>query len=235
MKRVLMATMAAALTAGAAQAAEWPDTPAQLAGQWTFTPASEGPEVCRFTLGSEETIGGWTLDIPKSCEADFPAIVDAAAWSVDPTDGAIRITDSLRKLLVRFERVPIGGYGANDVNMSMDRYDPDAKPLTPEQVMTGVWKITGIGGGAQCSFRLTSDAAGKAGMISVQPGCGGEWARRSWARWTLRGKELVLYSRSNEPQIAFEQQDLFTYQRRNKVDESRGWHLDLLFFSKVID
>lgn len=230
--RVAVAALALVLAAGAATAADHPTDPKALVGEWTLSPMAEGPEVCNFTMDADSTDGGYTLHIPFSCYRDFD-VDDVTAWGVD-ADGAILFKDRRGRTLHRFDPVPVGGYGATEPGWSLDRREREQRPpMSQQELMSGVWRITGLGGASLCAFDLTSNAAGTAGTLKVKPGCSGEWATKTWSRWTLRKRELTLFNASGQPVVAFRQdEDRVTFERRDPIAEARGRITDLLFFAR---
>ena len=221
------------LLAGGVVAADQPRAPQDLAGAWTLSRMSEGPEVCHLTLSPDSTDGGLIVHIPFSCYKDFD-VEDVTAWGVDPADGAILFNDRRGRPLYRFDPVPAGGYGANAPGWSLDRREAPP-PRTPQQTMTGVWKMTGLGGRALCAFDLTSDARGLSGALRPREGCSGEWRGRGWTRWSLDGKELTLYGRERQVVVAFQRVDEVTFHKRDPIAEARGRTTDMLFFSREED
>ena len=64
MNLFLTAAVAALILASPVAAADWPDNPDQLGGTWTMDGLTEGSESCVMQLGVEETLGGWTINLP---------------------------------------------------------------------------------------------------------------------------------------------------------------------------
>ena len=239
MKRVLSAVVGAALVAFAvpASAAEWPDNPDQLGGTWSMDGLTEGSPSCSFQLGVNETSGGWTLHFPPSCRRAFP-VDKINAWRVDPADGAIVFLDAERNPVFEFERSADGAYVAHPEGrpgMVIAKGDPtEQRPPTPQEAMTGVWRISALGVAPLCSFDLTSDERGRSGTLTMRPGCGAEWRNRGWARWRLNGATISLLDGRGHEIISFKRLELFTFEKRASDDpySQRG---EIMFFGKVFD
>ena len=235
--RVILASLFAALAAGSAAAAEWPDTPAQLAGVWTIDGVTEGTSSCVFTMGAEEHLGGWTVNFPTRCKDAF-AMKDVIAWRVDPADGAIVFVGAQRQELIRFSRTADGAYVANPEGrpgMVISRGDPATRqPPSPQQAMTGAWKLSGLGGRPLCVFDLTSDEKGRNGKLVRREDCLGEWRGKDWDRWTVRGREIILWDRRGNPVMTLRRVDTFTFERAEEINAYRGVG-DMMFFGKILD
>lgn len=220
-----------------APAAAWPNNPDQLGGTWTLDGLTEGADSCSFQLSVYETIGGWTLNFPPSCKREFP-VGDITAWHVNPENGNIVFSNAERRTVFEFERTADGAYVAHpegQEGMVIAKGDPaDQRAPTPQEAMTGVWRISALGVAPLCSFNLTSDTRGRSGTMAVRPGCGTEWANRGWARWTLNGKTISLQDARGREIISFRQLELFTFEKRASDDpySQRG---EIMFFGKVFD
>lgn len=182
---------AAALLALAASPAAALEAPKDYAGPWTLSGVSEGDPVCKVKLGREMAIGGWSVELAKDCYGKFGLSEDIAAWTVYP-DGAIGFIDPLRKLVIRFEPVEIGGYvgdGPQGRPISLDR-EQKGRPPTEAERMSGTWMLTELGGKVICRYRMTSNKAGTAGTLKAEPGCPADWARVT--RWSTGGGKIHL-------------------------------------------
>ncbi len=102
---------------------------------------------------------------------------------------------------------------------------------TPQEIMSGPWRLSGLGGAPLCEFDLTSDARGREGTLAVKPGCMGEWRTREFARWTLRGKDLTLWDRRKRPIRSFRKVNAYTFEHREEMNEYMG-RGEMLFFGK---
>jgi len=235
--RVLLAALAAALALPAqALAADEADA---MAGVWSLTGLTEGAAVCIFTLGADETIGGWTIQFSDRCKRDFKLVADVAAWRVDPADGSIVFADATRREVARFGRTEDGAYVSPEdggAGLVIQRGDPTtARPPSPKEAMTGVWKLSGLGGRPLCTFDLTSDDKGRSGTLKYREDCSSEWRTKGWAKWTLRGKELTLWDARGQPLIAFKAGDNpFTFHKSEQVNQWMG-RGEMMFFGKVFD
>lgn len=223
------AILALATSVAQAQPAE------ELAGSWTLSLSAEPQTTCDVSLGADSTDGGDTLHIPFGCYRSFK-VRDVTAWTFDTADGAIVFNDRRGRPLYRF-KPDEGGFRSDEPGWRLRRRAPDPRAaMTPQQRMSGVWKMTGLGGRALCAFDMTSDAQGRSGELKARTeDCFGEWKGKTWARWTLRGKEMTLYGRGGQPILAFQQADEFTFQRRDLIAEARGRTTEMLFFSRDVD
>ena len=245
--RFLIAALAA-LTLTSAAAAQEPPLPLtdlppeklgpdQLGGTWSLDGLTEGSPSCSFQMGVHETIGGWTVNFPPNCRRLF-AVENIYAWHVNPETGAIVFSDVERHTVFEFERTVDGAYVANPEGkpgMVIARGDPaDQRPPTPQEAMTGTWRISALGVASLCAFDLTSDARGRAGTLKMRPGCTAEWRDRGWASWRLGGKEIDLLDARGREIISFKRVDAFTFQREPPASPyfQRG---EMMFFGKVFD
>ena len=243
--RLLSAAIAAVLLAAAPAAAQETPAPAapavlgpdQLGGTWSLDGLSEGDPSCSFQLGVAETIGGWTVNFPPNCRRTF-AVGSIVAWRVNPETGAIVFADAERNTVYSFERTADGAYVANPEGkpgMVMMQGDPaEQRPPTPQEAMTGVWRISALGVAALCAFDLTSDERGRSGTLTMRPGCGAEWRGKSWTRWRLSGKTISLLDARGDEIVAFRRVDTFTFEKRASDDpySQRG---EIMFFGKVFN
>jgi hypothetical protein len=239
MRLVLRAALAAVLASALpAAAADWPDSPDVLGGTWTMDGLTEGSNSCIFQLGVEETIGGWTINLPPSCKKEFP-VEAVTAWRINPDTGAIVFADAERHAVMEFERAGDGGYvahpgdGSDAQGIGIQKGDPaDRRAPTPQEAMTGTWRISALGVASLCSFDLTSDAKGKAGAVKVRPGCLSEWSTRGISHWALRGKVISLEDARGNAVLEFRRVDTFTFEHEGSDDpySRRG---ELMFFGKV--
>ena len=234
------AILIAAPITGPAAAADWPDSPDQLGGTWTMDGLTEGSESCVMQLGVEETIGGWTINLPPSCKRIF-AVGSVTAWRVNPETGAIVFADAERQTVFEFLRTADGAYvahpgdGSDGQGIVIQKGDPDdQRPPTPQEAMTGVWRISALGRASLCRFELTSDARGRSGAIRALPGCVSEWASRGFTRWAMHGKTISLLNARGEEILAFRRVDTFTFEKTASDDpySRRG---EMMFFGKVFD
>lgn len=238
MKLVLSAAIAAVLMSAApALAADGPDT---LGGTWTMDGLTEGSSSCVFQLGVEETIGGWTVNLPPPCRKAFP-VETVTAWRLNPDNGDIVFSDAERHAVVEFARTEDGSYvahpgdGSDGQGIVIQKGDPaDQHPPTPQEAMTGVWRMSALGVASLCSFDLTSDAKGKGGTIKVRPGCVSEWSSRGIVSWALRGKTISLQDARGNAVLEFKRVDLFTFEHQASDDpySRRG---EMMFFGKVFN
>ena len=229
----LAATFALPVTAALADDAD------RLAGVWSLSGLTEGSEVCVFTLGADETIGGWTIQFSERCKRDFPIVANVSAWRVDPSDGAIVFADPTRKPVVRFQKLEDGGWVSpqdTGAGLEISRGDPTAaRPPSPKEAMSGVWKLAGLGGRPLCTFDMTSDDKGRNGTLKRREDCASEWRNKDWTRWTLRGKELTLWNSRGQPVIAFKAGDTpFTFHKSEEVNQWMG-RGEMMFFGKVMN
>lgn len=245
MNLFLTAAVAAAILIGApiagpAVAADWPDNPDQLGGTWTMDGLTEGSGSCVMQLGVEETIGGWTVNLPPSCKRIF-AVGSVTAWRVNPETGAIVFADAERATVFEFQRTADGAYvahpgdGSDGQGIVIQKGDPDnQRTPTPQEAMTGVWRISALGRASLCSFDLTSDVRGRSGTIRARPGCVSEWASRGFSRWAMHGKTISLLDARGEEILQFKRVDTFTYEKTASDDpySRRG---EMMFFGKVFD
>lgn len=239
MMKLLSAVFGAVLVLAAAPAlaADWPDNPDQLGGTWTLDGLTEGSPSCSFQLGVNDTQGAWTLNFPPSCKREFP-VDNITAWRVDSTDGGIIFFDAERQPVFEFERTADGAYVANPADlpgMVIAKGDAaDQRPPTPQEAMTGVWRISALGVAPLCSFDLTSDVRGRAGTVTLRPGCGAEWRDRGWARWRLSGNTIYLLDGRDREILSFKRLELFTFEKRASDDpySQRG---EIMFFGKVFE
>jgi len=246
--RLLISVLTAALAAGAvpaiAQEAAPPPAavapgllgPDQLGGTWTLDGLTEGSASCSFQLGVNETIGGWTLNFPPSCRRAFP-VETIIAWRVNPETGSIVFSNAERHTVFEFERTADGAYVANPEGvpgMVIGQGDPaEQRPPTPQEAMTGTWRISALGVAGLCSFDLTSDARGRSGSVAMRPGCTAEWRDRGWARWRMDGKQISLLDGRGREIIDFKRVDLFTFERR-PPDNPYVQRGEIMFFGKVM-
>lgn len=183
-----LAVAAVALPAAALEA------PKDYAGKWTISGLSEGAEVCTVTLGAEQAIGGWSLDVPKDCFQKFGFSEDVAAWTVYQ-DGAIGFIDPLRKMLLKFEPVEIGGYVATPdegEGLSLDRFKPGGdKELTEQERMSGTWVLMSMGE-TLCEWSSKASKDGMMGAFVATGECRPEWAARKIGAWKRSKGRLLL-------------------------------------------
>lgn len=248
--RILGSILGAALMVFAAPAVAQPEAgtsvavvepgklgPDQLGGTWALDGLTDGSDSCSFQLGVNETIGGWTLNFPPSCRREFP-VETITAWHVNPANGAIVFSDAERNTVFEFERTADGAYVANPEGQEgmviAKGSAEDQRPPTPQEAMTGVWRISALGVAPLCSFNLTSDVRGRSGTISARPGCGAEWANRGWANWRLNGNVITLNDARGREILSFRRLELFTFEKRASDDpySQRG---EIMFFGKVFD
>jgi hypothetical protein len=232
------AVLTALALAAPVLAADWPDSPDSLAGTWTMEGLTEGSRSCVFQLGVNETIGGWTVNLPQTCRRAFH-VEAVTAWRVNPDNGAIVLSDAERQPVIQFERTGDGGYvahpgdGSDEEGVAIQRGDSgDQHPPTPQEAMTGSWRISALGAAHLCTFELTSDARGRSGQITVKPPCTSEWKGRGFTRWTMSGKTISLNDARGDSILEFRRVDTFTYERQNSDDpySRRG---EMMFFGKV--
>lgn len=166
--------------------------PVDHAGAYWISGVSEGAESCDVTLGTEPVIGGWSLELAKDCYTEFKLSRDIAAWTVG-ADGSVRFIDPLRKVLVSFEPVEIGGFVA-DIGgpepIALDRAVNEPE-LTEQDRMSGQWVVTRMGGDIQCRLASTSDQAGRKGKLTPGAGCKAPWS--SLTRWEAKGGRIQLF------------------------------------------
>jgi hypothetical protein len=239
MKRIILATVAMfALAAAPARAGDWPDTPDELGGTWTMDGLTEGSSSCVFQLGVEQTIGGWTIDLPPPCARAFP-VASVTAWRVNPDNGDIVLADAERHAVLSFSRTEDGAYvahpgdGSDDSGIAIHKGDAaDQHPPTPQEAMTGTWRVSALGAASLCTFELTSDARGRSGTLHMKPGCVSEWATRPFAKWTLHGKTISLEDARGDAILEFRRVDTFTFEHQASDDpySRRG---EMMFFGKA--
>lgn len=70
------------------------------AGIW-LVQDGDGTKSCPVTLGTDQTIGGYTVDVSKDCSKLFPVMDEIAAWYM-LDDGTIIFNDATRKERLRF-------------------------------------------------------------------------------------------------------------------------------------
>ena len=188
-------------------------------------------------MGAEQHLGGWTVDFPARCKTAF-GVKEVIAWRVDPADGAIVFIGGDRRELIRFSRTADGAYVANPEGkpgMVISKGDPaQQRAPSPKEAMTGVWKLSGLGGRPLCTFDLTSDERGLNGKLVRRDDCLGEWRMKDWDRWTIRRREIVLWDKRGNPLMTFRRVDTFTFERAEEINAYRGVG-DMLFFGKVLD
>ncbi|MBX7249810.1 MAG: protease inhibitor Inh/omp19 family protein [Caulobacteraceae bacterium] len=239
MKLNLLGAAAALLMAVPALAADWPDSPDALGGTWTMDGLTEGSDSCVFQLGVDETIGGWTINLPNTCKRSFPVLTAVTAWRVNPETGAIVLADAERHAVLEFERAADGGYvahpgdGSDATGLAIQKGDPaERHPPTPQEAMTGTWRISALGAAHLCTFELTSDAKGRSGQITVRQPCSSEWAGRPFTRWSISGKTISLNDARGNSILEFRRVDQFTFERTSSDDpySRRG---EMMFFGKV--
>lgn len=229
---------AAAQEAAAAPPADTaPLGPDQLGGTWSLDGLEEGTASCSFQLGVNETMGGWTVNFPPNCRRGFP-VADIVFWRVNPETGAIVFFDAERRTVFEFERAADGAYVANPEGrpgMVIAMGDPaERRAPTPQEAMTGTWRISALGVAALCAFDLTSDERGRSGAVTLRPGCTAEWRDRDWTGWRMNGKEIALLDRRGREIIAFRRVDAFTYEKR-PPDNPYVQRGEIMFFGKVME
>lgn len=188
-RRLAWAVLAAAVAFPAAAL----EAPKDYAGQWTISGVSEGAEVCTVTLGDEGAIGGWVLDVPKDCFEKFGFSEDVAAWTVYP-DGAIGFINPLRKMLLRFEPAPIGGYVAEPDEgqpLALDRAGQSDRELTERERMSGRWALMSMGQ-VVCAWQSKPAADGMKGKLTPSKPCQPAWAKKKIVAWERAGGRLML-------------------------------------------
>lgn len=249
MRPVLTALFALAMAAVAAPAPAQDAPPAateltpgqlgpdQLGGTWSLDGLTEGTASCSFQLGVNETMGGWTVNFPPNCRRGFP-VEGITAWRVNPDTGAIVFADAERRTVYEFERTEDGAYVSNPEGkpgMVIAMGDPaERRPPTPQETMTGTWRISALGAAALCSFDLTSDERGRAGRLTMKPGCTAEWRGKDWSAWRMHGREVALLDSRGREIIAFNRVDPFTYEKR-PPDNPYTQRGEIMFFGKVME
>ncbi|MDO9338661.1 MAG: AprI/Inh family metalloprotease inhibitor [Caulobacter sp.] len=188
-----MAIVLAALAAAPALAAE----PADHAGAYWLGGVSEGDESCDVTLGSEPVIGGWSLKLAADCQEKLGVSPDIAAWTTGG-GGQIRFIDALRKPLLVFEPVEIGGFVAQPDGgepLSLDRAVNGPEP-TEQERMSGPWVVTRMGGDIQCRYASTANKAGSKGTLIPGADCPAPWSRIS--RWEVAKGRVTLFDKAGK-------------------------------------
>lgn len=245
--RVLSAVLAAAALMAAPAAAQEDAVappaapvalgPDQLGGTWSMDGLEDGAASCSFQLGVNETMGGWTVNFPPNCRRGFP-VANIVAWRLNPDTGAIIFSDAERQTVFEFERTADGAYVANpegQPGMVIAMGDPaERRPPSPQEAMTGTWRISALGVAGLCAFDLTSDERGRSGTLTMRPGCTAEWRDRGWARWRLSGREIALIDGRGHEIIAFKRVDLFTFEKR-PPDNPYVQRGEIMFFGKVLE
>jgi hypothetical protein len=99
------------------------------------------------------------------------------------------------------------------------------RELSAQQRMSGGWSITGIGGQPRCSFTSRAAASGKAGTLTIKPGCAAKWKSAGWASWKQVGQKLTVYDTGGKALQTFTLWDVVTYEG----EDARG---EPIYFSR---
>jgi hypothetical protein len=91
------------------------------AGLW-LVQDGDGAKSCPVTLGTDQTIGGYAVDVGKECPKLFPVMDEIAAWTM-LEDGTIIFADATRHARLRF-------YTPDDSYVSVEEVDGIVR-LTP--------------------------------------------------------------------------------------------------------
>ncbi len=91
---------ATAIPAALAQDANAISMIKDYAGIW-LVQDGDGKKSCPVTLGTDQTIGGYTVDVGKDCSKLFPVMDEITAWYM-LDDGTIIFNDATRKERLRF-------------------------------------------------------------------------------------------------------------------------------------
>lgn len=216
----------AALAAAVALPAAALEAPKDYAGTWTLGGVSEGDEVCTVKLGDEAAIGGWAIEAPQDCLDKLGVSPDVAAWTVYP-DGAIGFIDPLRKMLLKFDPVEIGGYVAETDEgrpLSLDRIDPNAREPTEQERMSGKWALMSMGE-PLCAWKSVPSASGMKGQLERAGACQPQY--RTIVRWERIKGRLLLIDDKDKTVMSLPGDSIEGFFARDEVDNLgfvRDWN-----------
>jgi hypothetical protein len=166
-----------------------------LAGTWLVAPANGEPG-CRITLGTDTSIGGYSLTTAPDCARRVPAIADAAAWH--PVEG-ISLIGPTRQTLLKFRENEDASYSAMEPEPGFVLVRaPDGIDRVPSaRDAFGDWVMRRPGGEILCRVHL-SDRPPPGGQESyavrvTSQGCQAAVTRLRLASWRIEAPKLVLY------------------------------------------
>jgi hypothetical protein len=71
-----------------------PDEFQNMVGDWSLAQQDDSLPKCPLTFTDQPSAGGWTVVIPDSCPAPYPAADQLAAWTIDPADNSVELLDA---------------------------------------------------------------------------------------------------------------------------------------------
>ncbi len=209
----LLVVLAVTGLVGAAHAQGSPENdPKAMAGTWEISNAARDRK-CSVTFSADPAPGGRKLQLDDSCATVFPAIADAAVWTIGPNQ-ALRVLDTKGAALLEFTEVESAMYEAERKGEGLYFLQSQAAliPTRTTEQMFGDWTMLREAGKPLCVVTLTRDSAeGGAYKLVVKPGCSATIAARGLTTWRLEGNGLVLGGRAGT--WRFEEEDAATWQR----------------------
>ncbi len=189
-----------------------PDPLKAVAGTWELSNADREKN-CIAYLKADPAPGGAILELEAACATVFPALKDAAVWSV--LNEELRLIDPKGKTLLMLTEVESGMYEGERPgeglfflqNIAAVGRD-DRKPSQ----LVGDWTFM-RGGKAICVVTLSTKKAGDDKFaLTVAPACDAAIAGFGPAAWRMDRGELVLISGRAE-EWRFEETEPSSWQR----------------------
>jgi len=183
-----------------------------MVGAWEFSNADHD-RICRFNFRADPAVGGYKLDIDKSCASVFPSTKEIVGWAVD-NYGALRLLDGGGAAVIELTEVESGIY--DGFQPGEGRYvlqSAAAAPVRSADEVAGEWAIARGTGKPICLLTLVNNPAGADGLaLKVKPGCDSFVTRFGPASWRMNQGDLVLLSARGQA-WRFEENDANTWQR----------------------
>ncbi|MBI4274794.1 MAG: AprI/Inh family metalloprotease inhibitor [Rhizobiales bacterium] len=189
-----------------------------MAGTWELSTADREKN-CIAHLKSDSVPGGAKLELDVACTTVFPALKEAAQWSI--ADEVLRLLDSKGKPLLTLTEVESGIYEGERPGEGLYFLQNIAAvgqaERKPNQLI-GDWTFVREGK-AICVVTLAmTKASDDKFALKVKPGCDGIAAGFGLAAWRMDRGELVLISARAE-EWRFEETEPLSWQRiPNNVD-----------------
>jgi len=88
-------------TASSSAESTVPDELQSMVGDFTLAQEDDTLPTCPIRLTDQQTIGGWSIELPAACPAPYPAADQLVAWNVDESDGSVLLMNAERKVVMR--------------------------------------------------------------------------------------------------------------------------------------